>query len=192
MINKLHVFRYLKVTLVLLFSVIYFGTSRADVVDSSSHGFTLKNTTNIARLPDEVYARLLDISKWWNPSHTFSGNSQNLSIEATANGCFCEKLDGGGSVRHLVVVFAEPGKTLRLAGALGPLQSLAAAGSLSWSLSKTEDGTRVELVYTVGGYRPNGFQGLAPVVDKVLLNQLLRLKNYIEKGNPAPESQQEK
>jgi hypothetical protein len=98
-------------------------------------------------------------------------------------------LEGGGSVRHLVVVYAEPGKTLRMAGALGPLQSMAVAGSLTWSLSKADNGTKAELTYTVGGYSPGGLQSLAAPVDKVLLNQLTRLKNYVETGKPEEESQ---
>jgi hypothetical protein len=178
--------------LAIALSLLYLGTARADVIDSSAHGFTVKNTTHIGANADDVYRHLLEVGKWWNPSHTFSGNSENLSIETTANGCFCEKLEGGGTVRHLVVVFAAPGKTLRMAGALGPLQSMAVSGSLTWSLSKAENGTTLELMYTVGGYRPGGLQSLAPIVDKVLLNQLLRLKSYVERGTPDADSQRMK
>jgi uncharacterized protein YndB with AHSA1/START domain len=172
------------ITFLLLFAVST-GTIRGEVIDSSAHGFTLKNTVTIAATPNDVYRHLVaNIGRWWNPAHTFSGASQNLSIEDKANGCWCEKLEGGGSVRHLVVVYAEPGKTLRLAGALGPLQTMAVAGSMTWSLSKADSGTKVELTYTVGGYRPEGLQSLAPPVDRVLSNQLTRLKNYIETGKP--------
>jgi hypothetical protein len=60
------------------------------------------------------------------PSHTFSGNAHNLSIEEKAMGCFCEKLPDGGGVSHMEVVYFAPGKTLRLSGALGPLNTWAA------------------------------------------------------------------
>ena len=64
-----------------------------------------------------------DVGLWWDSSHTFSGNAENLSIDDKAGGCFCENLENGGSVRHLEVVFVDPGKTLRMIGGLGPLSS---------------------------------------------------------------------
>jgi uncharacterized protein YndB with AHSA1/START domain len=159
--------------------------ARADVVDSTGSGFTVKNSVLIAATPENVYHHLVaDIGEWWNAAHTYSGNSHNLSIDDKAGGCFCEKLEGGGSVLHLRVVFAAPGKLLRLTGGLGPLQSLAVAGTMTWSLSRSDSGTRVDMSYTVGGYRPQGLQTLAAPVNNVLLEQLLRLKNYVEKGKP--------
>jgi uncharacterized Fe-S cluster-containing MiaB family protein len=61
---------------------------------------------------------------------------------------------------------------------------MAVTGSMTWSLAKTENGTMVEMTYAVGGYRPGGLQSLAPVVDRVLLGQLMRLRSYAEGGNP--------
>src|SRR5579864_519416 len=97
----------------------------AGVTDSSSNGFTLKITLNVQALPDEVYRRLIqNVGDWWDSQHTFSGSSHNLSIEEKAMGCFCEKLPGGGVVRHMELVSLAPGKSLGLTGALGPLQSI--------------------------------------------------------------------
>jgi len=78
-------------------------------------------------------------------------------------------------------VFAEPGQTLRMIGGLGPLQAMAVTGSMTWSLSKTDTGTNVKVTYSVGGYLPGGLQKMAPLVDKVMFEQLKRLKMYIEK-----------
>jgi hypothetical protein len=39
--------------------------------------------------------------------------------------------------------------------------------------------------YRVGGYRPDGFEELAPLVGQVLEVQLLRLKRFVETGHPA-------
>jgi hypothetical protein len=153
----------------------------AEVKDSTAAGFTIQDTMIIAANPDAVYHSLIaDVGRWWDSAHTFSGNAGNLSIDDRAGGCFCEKLDNGGSVRHLEVVFAEPGKTLRMIGGLGPLQSMAVTGSMTWSLSKTDIGTNVKVIYSIGGYRPGGLQKMAPLVDKVMAEQLKRLKNYIE------------
>ena len=153
----------------------------------------MKETLAVAASPEVVYRHLTgDIGKWWDSEHTFSGRSENLYIEDKADGCFCEKLASGGSVRHLVVVFADPGKMLRMSGALGPLQSMGVAGSMTWTLSRAGDTTRVELTYAVGGYRPGGLGVLAPAVDRVLLEQLQRLKRYVETGTPEEKSQKKK
>jgi hypothetical protein len=154
----------------------------AEVKDSSAIGFTIQDTVIIAAGPNDVYhALVVDIGYWWDSAHTFSGKASNLSIDDRAGGCFCEKLEDGGSVRHLEVVFADPGKTLRMIGSLGPLQAIAVTGCMTWSLSKTDRGTNVKVTYSVGGYRPGGLQKMAPLVDKVMFEQLKRLKDYIEK-----------
>jgi hypothetical protein len=153
----------------------------AEVKDSTASGFTIQDTMMIAADPDIVYHGLVaDVGRWWDSAHTFSGKAENLSIDDKAGGCFCEKLDNGGSVRHLEIVFAEPGKTLRMVGGLGPLQSMAVTGSMTWSFSKTTHGTNVQVTYNIGGYRPGGLQKMAPLVDKVMAEQLKRLKEYIE------------
>ena len=66
------------------------------------------------------------------------------------------------------VVYASPGKLLRLTGAIGPLQEAALTGTMTWTLSQAGDGTTVELIYTVGGFRVGGFRDMPTVVDGVL------------------------
>jgi hypothetical protein len=159
--------------------------AEAEIVDSSSHGFTVRDTINIAQLPLNVYEYIVkDVGKWWNSAHTWSGKSGNLSIDDRAGGCFCEKLEHGGSVRHMEVVFTAPGSTLRLVGGIGPLQAMAVTGTMTWTLSKSDKGTRVEVTYTVGGYHPRGLAFMAKPVDGVLLEQMTRLKSFIERGKP--------
>jgi len=159
------------------------STAAADVIDSSSSGFTVKQTVSIAAPPGEVYKRMTgDVAHWWNPSHTFSGNALNLSIDPAAGGCFCEKLDDGGSVRHMVVVYADPGKVIRLQGGIGPMQSLAVTGTMTWTFAARAGQTTLEVIYAVGGYSPHGLQGMSIAVDRVLAEQVSRLKNLIETG----------
>jgi hypothetical protein len=155
----------------------------AAVADSASNGFTVKLELNIQAPPQEVYGRLVhNVGDWWNSMHTFSGDAHNLSIDDKAMGCFCEKLADGGSVRHLEVVNADPGKALVLTGALGPLQSIAAAGSLSIRLSAAGNGTKLAVVYAVAGYLPTGMNAWAAPVDSVLTEQFTRLKSLVETG----------
>ena len=158
----------------------------ADVVDSAAQGFTVKNQAFIKVAPDKVYrVAISQVDHWWDSAHTFSGSVSNLTIEDRANGCFREKLPNDGGVRHMTVIFADPGKILRMSGGLGPLQSLAVAATITWTFSKTDsktnDGSRVEWVYTVGGYVPGGLQSLAEPVDNMLKQPMARLKAFLEK-----------
>ncbi len=160
-------------------------TVRADVVDSSAAGFTSRNTTQINASPKAVFKHLVtDIGRWWNPEHTYSGASENLYLEPRAAGCFCEKLKAQGSIQHMAVVYIAPVETIRMTGALGPLQQFAALGTLTISLKENAGGTSIDWTYAVGGYHPKGFENFAPLVDKVLKLQLDRLKNYAETGKP--------
>ena len=161
--------------------------ANAEVVDSAANGFTVKTTLNIKAAPDEVYRKLVhDIGEWWDPAHTFSGDAHNLSIEDRVGGCLCEKLPNNGLMRDLEVVTVMPGKRMVLSGALGPMQTVAATGSMQIQVAAADGGTKLEVVYTVTGYQPKGMNTWAAPVDMVLAEQFTRLKNYIETGKPAP------
>jgi uncharacterized protein YndB with AHSA1/START domain len=158
----------------------------AEVADASANGFTIKLILNVKASPEDVYRKFVrNVGDWWDPSHTFSGSSHNLTIEEKPAGCFCEKLPGGGGVRHMEVAYLAPGKQLVLTGALGALQSLAATGSMTVKFSSMEGGTKLEIVYAVTGYLPAGMNTWAAPVDGVLKLQFTRLKNYTEHGDPA-------
>jgi hypothetical protein len=73
------------------------------------------------------------------------------------------------------VVYAAPGKALRLVGGLGPLQEMGVSGALTFTLKpESADVTRVTLSYTISGYAPQGFTDIAHAVDAVLGEQLAR------------------
>src|SRR5260370_26912870 len=154
------------------------GRVKPEVAESSSTGFTVKLALNIKGAPEEVYRRLIHVGDWWNPQHTFSGDSHNLSIEEKPMGCFCEKLPNQGAVRHMEVVYLVPGKSLVLSGALGPLQSLAATGSMTIQLSAAEGATKLAVGYALTRYLPPGMNTWAAPVDAVITEQVSRLKNF--------------
>jgi uncharacterized protein YndB with AHSA1/START domain len=161
------------------------ASARAEVVESSPMGFAVRNEAVVKAAPAAAYAALTEaIGRWWDPAPAFSHDARNLSLEPKPGGCLCERLPEGGGVEHMRVVYASPGKLLRLTGAIGPLQEAALAGSMTWALSPAGDGTKIELSYAVGGFRVGGFRDLPTVVDGVLRGQLLRLKAYIETGRP--------
>jgi hypothetical protein len=161
---------------VLLFPDVAFG----DVVSASTNGFMLRSVITVPGTPAAAYAALVDVKQWWDKAHTYSGDSKNLTITATPGGCFCETLPGGG-VQHGTVALAWPGQTLRIIGALGPLQQMGVSGAMTWQFEKAAEGTKVTFTYAVGGYSEAGFEKLAPLVDGVMAGQMKAFKAYADK-----------
>lgn len=160
--------------------------STAEVTSASANGFTIHSEIEIDGPPDTAWRMLVGhIGEWWNGEHSYSGDAHNLYIEARPNGCFCETLGADGAVVHLTVTFLDPGRMLRLTGGLGPLGLMGVSGNMTWSLAEAEGKTRIALDYAVGGYDPRGLDTIAEAVDRVLAEQLSRLRNLIETGDPA-------
>lgn len=159
----------------------------ATVLDSGANGFTVQESAHFSQPADKVYAALIQPAEWWSGAHSYSGSATNFTFDAKAGGCWCETLPGAGSVLHMVVVYAEPGKALRLRGALGPLQALGVTGSMTWTLRPAGKETDLTLTYAVGGYAGSGFVELAKGVDGVLSQQVGRLTLYVETGMPEPQ-----
>jgi hypothetical protein len=61
------------------------------------------------------------------------------------------------------VVYVVPGRTIRMSGGLGSLQSFGVAGSLTWALAESDDGTTMAATYVVGGFMEGGFEQIPPV-----------------------------
>ncbi len=162
------------------------GTAAAQIADSAANGFTYKATLDLHAPPDTVYQRLLAIGNWWSSGHTFSGDAHNMSIDARAMGCWCEKLPSGGAVRHMEIVNVMPGKMLVMSGGLGPLQFMAATGTMIFRLAPLDKGTKLDISYGVSGYFPAGTANLTGPVAGVLTEQFTRFQSYVETGNPEP------
>ena len=164
----------------LLFLITAALPAGATVVDVAANGFTVQVTAHIAAPAAKVYSALITPAHWWSSDHTFSGNAANLVLHARAGGCWCEKLPDGGSVTHLTVVYADPGKLLRLRGALGPFQSYGVEGAMTWALQALADGTDLALTYSLGGYIKGGFEAWSKGADGVLTDHIARLQRFIE------------
>ena len=168
--------------------VLYPVLAAADVVDRSPSGFTVKTVVTVGASPDRAFRALVDdVGRWWDSSHTFSGDAGNLSIAASPGGCFCETLKNSGGVAHATVNHVIPGELLRMTGALGPLQEHAVTGTLTWQFAPAGQDATVTLTYSVSGHFPGGFEKIAAPVDQVLSDQLNRLKAYLERGARAQE-----
>ena len=167
--------------------------AHAEVKATSDTGFNVVHIASVAATPEAIWKRLLAPKDYWNKAHSWSGSSAGFYIDAQANGCFCElfqekgadgKLKTVGSVEHMRVIFAQPGKVLRMQGALGPLQSEAVIGTLTVAIEPAKDGTstKVSFSYVVGGYMRYKVPEIAPAVDKVLGEQF---KNMLQPFTPA-------
>lgn len=165
----------------------------AEVKAASDTGFNSVHIATVNATPEEIWKRLLSPKDYWNKAHSWSGSSAGFYIDAQANGCFCElfqeadengKLKTVGSVEHMRVIFVQPGRVLRMQGALGPLQSEAVIGTLTVAMERDKDNaaTRVSFSYVVGGYMRYKVSEIAPAVDKVLGEQF---ENMLSPFAPA-------
>ncbi|MEO8017897.1 MAG: SRPBCC domain-containing protein [Pseudomonadota bacterium] len=170
--------------LIVAFSTAVAGIARAEVLEVHETSFVVEAVVMAEAAPAAVYRSLVRVSQWWDPKHTWSGSAKNLKLEPKAGGCFCEALAGGGSVQHGRVVFAQPGRQLRIDGALGPLQEMAVTGVLTFKMAPDGPGTRVTLTYRVAGALTMDSAKLAAGVDQVLRGQLDRLRTFAS-GAPA-------
>lgn len=159
--------------------------AQAEVAAQSPAGFVIRLAADTPASKADAWKALTTPSKWWSGEHTYTGDAGNLWLDAQATGCFCEKLPKSadapadqrmGSVEHMHVVYADPQRgVLRMVGGLGPLQGEALHGTLTITLMPGTDGTRIEWDYVVGGYMRMDPEQIAPMVDKVLGEQLTRL-----------------
>jgi len=156
---------------------------RAGVVDSAANGFTIANKVIVKGTSQKAFDSIVKIGDWWSSAHTYTGNAKNMKIDLKAGGCFCET-DGKQQVQHGTVVNVNPGKLLRLNAALGPFQEQGAVGALTFEIADAPEGVTVTMTFRAGGYFPQGMDKIAPGVDQVLVEQIGRLKLYIETGSP--------
>lgn len=160
----------------------------AEVVAASEAGFALHYETTVATSVQRAWAGIAEPDRWWNAEHTYSGDPANLTLDPVAGGCLCEVLprtSGSdlGSVEHMRVVYVDPRvNTLRLAGALGPLQAEALTGALTIKVEPADSGAKLTWDYVVGGYARMSLEQFALVVDGVVGEQFARLAASLDEG----------
>jgi len=156
----------------------------ADTGNVTPHGFTIIFRDTVKASPTELWQLLVQLPRWWNPQHSYSGVPSNMSLDAQAGGCWCERWGENQSVQHGLVVQALPGRTLRLYANLGPLQELPIQGVLTFTIAMQEQQTVLRVSYRVGGPPDLGLEKLAPLVDQVIGEQFKRLKGLADGGKP--------
>ena len=152
--------------------------THAEVKSATPESMLTEHRFTIAAPATRVWETLLHPERWWPADHTWSGKRENLSLDASVGGCFCERWDGNG-VEHGRVVMLMPGKLLRLDAALGPLQELAISGVINVALEEKEGTTTMVVTHRVSGDATHKLDGFAPIVDQV---------NGLQFGNLAAEA----
>jgi uncharacterized protein YndB with AHSA1/START domain len=155
--------------------------ARAEVKQATADTFLIVFTQQLQAKPAKVYDAVVKIQQWWSGEHTYSGNAANLSLLAEAGGCFCERWKDG-SVEHGTVIFAMRDQVLRVRTALGPLQSKAVTGILTFQMKPDGEGTMLTVGYRVNGTAESALDKDAPNVDAVLGLQFARLTRLILTG----------
>ncbi len=151
----------------------------AEIVSASSNGFEVREAVSLVIPPQVAFELFSNIASWWDPEHTYSGDSANLSLSLAPGGCFCERIPKtGGGVEHLRVTYLEPGKRVVLTGALGPLLYEATMGVMDVQVKTIAGGSQVILDYKVAGFANGGADKLAAAVDAVLAAQIKRFRTY--------------
>lgn len=157
----------------------------AEVVSADAHGFEVRHTANLVVPPAAAFAAIGQVQHWWSKDHTYSGSAANLSLDMRPGGCFCERFDKGGGIEHLRVAYVQPGERVVLSGALGPLLFQAVSGVMDVRVEPIAGGSRITMTYRAAGFAKGNGAELAPAVDRVLAEQMKRLRSY---GAGAPKS----
>jgi hypothetical protein len=158
----------------------------AEVVSANANGFEVRHSANLVIPQQKAFAAFSEVQNWWSKDHTYSGDAANLSLQLRPGGCFCERLDNGGGIEHLRVTYVQPGERVVLTGSLGPLLYEATSGLMDVKVERIAGGSRVTMDYKVAGFANGGAAELAPIVDKVLGEQMKRLRVYAAGGAPKP------
>ncbi|UTW59222.1 SRPBCC domain-containing protein [Kordiimonas sp. SCSIO 12603] len=146
----------------------------AEIVEAKSDRYVLKQEATSSMSAEDLWARLIKPETWWHPDHTYSGRSENLSLDLQAGGLWREDWDGG-SVSHGTVIYVKPGSTLRMNAPFGPLQEMAVNVVWTITLTSTEDGTKVTFDEIANGTEGAALDKLAPAVDFVKTEAIKRL-----------------
>jgi hypothetical protein len=165
--------------MILLVLVAISAPASAEVVSASANGFEIRESVPLVVSPEAAYRAFARISEWWDPQHTYSNDSANLSLALVPGGCFCERIPKtGGGIEHLRVTYVEPGKHVVLTGALGPLLYEAVVGVMDVEVKQIAGGAQLTIDYKASGFARGGADKLAPAVDQVLSAQLKRYRAF--------------
>ena len=161
--------RYIAISLAL------FATpAAAEVVSASPNGFEVQETVSLVVPVNQAYAAFSRLGSWWSDEHTYSGKAANIQLALRPGGCFCEAIPTGGGVEHMRVSVVQPNERIVMSGALGPVLYEAATGVMDIKFERIAGGAKVTLNYRAAGFAKGDADKMAPIVDRVLAEQMKR------------------
>ena len=159
----------------LLLAALAASPAFAAVESSGADGFVVRHQAIVPVDRAKAYEEALHPERWWSDAHTWSGSAANLSIDARAGGCWCERWDQGEAA-HGRVIRLLPNENLRVDAAFGPLQEMALNGVFDVWMHEDAGGTKLEVTFRVTGPASAQLDKLAPAVDQVIGEQVARLQ----------------
>lgn len=156
----------------------------AEVVSAGPNGFEVRHSVNLVIPQQKAFAAFGQVQDWWSKDHTYSGDASRMSLQLRPGGCFCERLDEDGGIEHMRVTYVQPGERAVLTGSLGPLLYEATTGVMDVKVERIAGGSRITMNYRAAGFAKGGAAEMAPIVDKVLGDQMKRLRVYAAGGAP--------
>lgn len=136
----------------------------AEIVSRSEHAFTLRFEAPADFEVTDIEPSLTGLPLWWQASHTYSGDSANLSLDLAPGGCWCEALEDGTAFDHGRTVSVEADHILFHAP-FGPLRGRTQRADLTIGWSTGDDSPRVYWLFVVEG---DGIGAMAEAVDGVM------------------------
>lgn len=155
----------------------------AKLESSAPDGFVSVNEALVPLPADNLWAAVTNWSNWWDPAHSYSGKLGAIMLDPQAGGLLSERW-AEGSTTHASVVTVMPPALLRLSGGFGPLQSLPVNAILDITLKPEAGGTRLKMIYRIGGPAATKLDTLAAPVDAVMSAGFARLVNFATTGKP--------
>lgn len=153
----------------------------AEVIERSADHFVLRYAVALEASPPDFIDALEHIGEWWNPSHTYSGDSRNLSLALDAGTCFCEAMTDGSTFDHGGVYEYDPETGVVIDAPLGPLKGKTTLSNWTIGWTGANRGTELVMSYVVRG---EGIGAMADGVDAVMGEQFQRMVHFIEYGEP--------
>lgn len=151
----------------------------AEVVERSTDHFALRYDVAIEGSREDFIDALEHIGEWWDPAHTYSGDSHNLSLMLDVGTCFCEAMPDGSTFEHGAVYEYDPETGVLIDAALGPLRGRTTLANWGIGWTGANRGTEVVMTYVVRG---EGVGAMADGVDAVMGQQFSRMIRFIEYG----------
>lgn len=156
--------------------------AQAEVIARSENGFTLKFAIGAEIDPADIPDAFQALPDWWESSHTYSGDSRNLSLDLTPGGCWCEKLPDNPAFDHGRVVMVAADRIV-FDAPFGPLRGKATRAELTATWPSVNMGWEPTWIFVVEG---PGVGALADAVDGVMGTAYRRWMRFLEYGEPHP------